>query len=135
LDVEDMLPDSADPLKLPLVEVAKPKYYFGRLLFDDGSPAVLDPPPWPGAGISINFPYCSQITIDAQGYFRVFFTPEQFEAVKEQRSRKNIYIPDFDTTGRSTARFAFPAAKLSLDKAEAGEMRIARPRRKDDQDK
>ena len=126
-----MLPDPMDPLKLTSVEVAKPRFYFGRLLFDDGSPAVLDPAPWPGAEISITFSYAGRITIDKEGYFKVFFTPNQFEAVKAQRNRKNIYIPDFERKGRSTARFGFPAEKLSLDKAEAGELRIAKPGPKD----
>ena len=121
---------STDRLKVKTVEVAKPRFYIGRLLFDDGSPATLDPPPWPGAEISITFSYAGRITLDEEGYFRVFFTPEQFENVKAKRIRKNIYIPDSERKGRSTALYAFPAMKLSLDKEEAGEIRIARPRAK-----
>jgi len=127
LDLEHM---STDRLKVKAVEVAKPRFYIGRLLFEDGSPAILDLPPWPGAEISITFSYAGRITLDEEGYFRVFFTSEQFENLKAKRIRKNIYIPDFERKGRSTARYAFPAMKLSLDKEEAGEIRIARPRPK-----
>jgi hypothetical protein len=127
LPIEQMSPDRS---KVKAVEVAKSRFYVGRLLFDDGSPAILDPPPWPGAEIFISFSYAGRITLDKEGYFRVFFTPEQFEEVKAQPIRRNIYIPDPETKGRGTALYAFPAAKLSLDKAEAGEVRIARPRPK-----
>jgi hypothetical protein len=125
LDLEHM---STDRLKVKPVEVAKPRFYIGRLLFDDGSPAILDPASLPGAEISILFPYAGIVTLDAEGFFRVFFTPKQFEDLKAKRIRKNIHIPDFERKGCSTARHAFPATKLSLDKEEAGEFRIARPR-------
>jgi hypothetical protein len=101
-----------------------------KILQHDGSPAVLDPPPWPGGEIMITFPYADRITVDGEGYFRVFFTPEQFKELKARRVEKNIYLPDFASKGSSTALYAFPAAKLSLDKAAAGEVRIASPRAK-----
>ena len=129
LDVENMSPDR---FKANAVEVAKPRFYFGRLLFEDDSPAILDRPPWPGAEISIEFSYAGRVTIDEEGYFKVFFTPEQFENVKAKHSRKNIYIPDFEAKGRSTARYAFPAMKLSLDKEQAGQIKIAKPRLKNE---
>jgi hypothetical protein len=118
---------STDLSKAQLVTVAGPKFYYGRLLFDDGKPAILDPPPWPGAEISVTFPFAGQITIDQEGYFRVFFTPDQFERLKQREARKNVYIPNFERRGRSTARVVFPASKLSLDKSEAGVVRIPRP--------
>ena len=31
------------------VQIDGPKFYYGRILSDDGSPPVLDPVPWPGA--------------------------------------------------------------------------------------
>jgi hypothetical protein len=119
---------SMDPSQVKTVKVAKPGIYLGRLLFEDGSPAVLDPPPWPGAEISLTFPFAGRITVDEQGYCKVFLTPGQFEEAKAQPVRKNVYVPDVEKKGRSTARYAFPAAKLSLDKDKAGEMRIPRPR-------
>jgi len=128
LPIEHM---STDRSKLKAVEVVKPRFYIGRLLFRDGSPAMLDPPPWPGAEISITFSYAGRITLDEEGYFRVFFTPEQFENVKAKRIRKNVYIPNSERKGRSTALYVFPATKLSLDKEDAGEIRIARPRPRD----
>jgi hypothetical protein len=124
LNLEDM---STDASKVNAVEIAKPGLFFGRLLFEDGSPAVLEPRPWPGAEIAITFPYAGRFTVDKKGYFGVFFTPEQFEAVKEKRVRKNVYIPYVLEKGRATARYAFPASILSPDREKAGEIRIQNP--------
>ena len=118
---------TVDRAKAKPIEVGRPKFYFGRLLFEDGSPPVLDPLPWPGAEISISWPYAGAVKVDTEGYFKVFFTPGQFEDLKAMKVRKNIYIPDFERRGTSTARFAFPAMELSTDKKKAGEMRIAKP--------
>ncbi len=109
------------------VRIGRPGYRHGRVLFEDGAPAVLEPVPWPGAEISVDFPYAGKATVDAQGYFKVYFTEEQYEAVKQRRVRRNIYIPYAEKKGRSSARFAFPAAELSPTQADAGVVKIPRP--------
>ncbi len=89
---------------------------------------MMDPRPWAGANISILFPFAGHVSIDDEGYFKVFFTPEQFQALKRETARKNVYIPSFDKKGYSTALYTYPAAKLSLDKKQAGIVVIGRPR-------
>ena len=113
---------AAEPFK-----IGRPKYYYGRILFDDGSPPVISPPPWPGAGIHLTFSYTGMVTPDAEGYFKVFFTNEQFEQVKAKKVRRNIYVPRFEHEGRSTALHAFPGSKLSQNKDAAGVVKIPRP--------
>ncbi len=115
--------DKAQPVK-----VRRPKYYYGRILFEDGSSPILDPVPWPGAEIRVDFPYAGDAAIDSQGYFKVYFTKEQYEEAKAQKARQNIYIPDYSDKGRSTARFAFPVASLCQDKTKAGVVKIPRPK-------
>jgi hypothetical protein len=115
--------DKAQPVK-----VRGPKYYYGRILFEDGSAPILNPPPWPGAEIQVDFPYAGGAAIDSQGYFKVHFSEEQYEKVKAEKVRKNIYIPDYSEKGQSTARFAFPVALLSQDKTKAGVVKIPRPK-------
>jgi len=110
------------------VIIRSPKFYYGRILFEDGSPPVIDPEPWPGAEIMVDFRYAGSPQINSQGYFKVFFTKEQYEKAKAQKVRKNIYIPDYSKKGRSTARFAFPLALLSQDKTKAGVVKIPRPK-------
>jgi len=110
------------------VKVAAPSYYYGRILFEDGSPPILDPPPWPGAEIMVDFPYSGPGDIDSQGYFKVSLTKEQYEKLIARKVRSNIYIPDLVERGRSSAKFAYPPNLLSQDKAKAGEVRIPRPK-------
>jgi hypothetical protein len=109
------------------VKIRRPSFYHGRLLFDDGSPALLNPVPWPGAEIRVEFPYASPSSLDAEGYFKVFFTQDQFDALKSRKVQKNIYIPSYEQRGRSRARFTFPAAKLSLRKDQAFVVKIPNP--------
>jgi hypothetical protein len=109
------------------VVVGQPGYFYGRILFEDGSPAILDPEPWPGGQISLSFPYAGQAELDEEGYFKVYFTPEQFEKMKARKVDRNIYVPSFEEKSRSTALHAYPAQDLSLEKEKAGELRIARP--------
>jgi hypothetical protein len=115
--------DKAQPIK-----VTPPSYYHGRLLFEDGSPAILDPPPWPGAEIHINIPYGGHTRIDSEGYFKVPMSKEQFEKAGATKPRRNIYIPDLIKRGRSRAEFTFPAHLLFPDKDKAGVLKIPRPK-------
>ncbi len=108
------------------VKIAAPQFYYGRILFGDGSPPVLDPAPWPGAEIHVDFSYAGSARVDSQGYFKVYFSREQYEMAKIDRSRENIYIPDYESKGTSTARFEFPVSKLSRNKELAGVVKIPR---------
>ena len=110
------------------VKVAAPSYYYGRILFEDGSPPILDPQPWPGAEIMVSFPYGGQGDFDAQGYFKLAMTAEQFEQLLNRKDRRNIYIPDLIRKGRSRAEFTFPANLLSPGRAKAGVVKIPRPK-------
>jgi hypothetical protein len=109
------------------VTIAKPQYYYGRILFEDGSPPILVPAPWPGATITVDFPYAGMPRIDSEGYFRVYFTKEQYEKLRADKVRKNIYIPSYEQKNSSTAKFAFPASELSRDKRKAGVVKIPFP--------
>ncbi|MFP6898067.1 MAG: hypothetical protein VCA38_15800 [Roseibacillus sp.] len=124
----DLVKMSIDPRNVVPVEVAKPRLYHGRVLFDDGSPAILDPAPWQGARIAVSFPYAGMVNLDKKGYFQLYFTPDQYAAMKARKIRKNIYLPDLDEKGSSRALYAFPAMDLSLEKEKAGVIRIAKPR-------
>jgi hypothetical protein len=120
---------SLDNQTVQPVTVAKPEYYYGRILFEDGSPPILVPAPWPGARISVDFPYAGPPHIDPDGYFKVCLTKEQYENLKTGKVRigKNIYIPSYTEKNVSTARFEFPGSKLSPDKQKAGVVKIPFP--------
>ena len=110
-----------------IVKVPAPKFYYGRILFEDGTAPKMEPAPWPGAKIIIDFPYAGSADPDDEGYFRVFFTEDQYDKIKSDKPRKNIYIPNPLEKGGSTARVAFPASLLSRDIAQAGTIKVPRP--------
>ena len=114
---------AAEQVQAKPLKVARPPYYYGRILFEDGSPPVLTPPPWPGAEIRVEFPYSGGAKPGADGYFQLFLEPEQFEKLKARKPSKNIYCPVRES-GSSVASETFPAELLSLDKAKAGVIRI-----------
>jgi hypothetical protein len=115
--------DKARPIK-----VTAPSYYYGRILFEDGSPPILDPPPWPGAEIRVDIRYGGFTEIDSEGYFKVSLTREHFEKLTTEKPRRNIYIPDLINKGRSRAELTYPANLLSRDKDKAGVVKIPRPK-------
>lgn len=113
--------------ELPIVKLDRPGYFHGRILFEDGSPPVLDPKPWPGAEIALSFSYAGRATVDSKGYFKVYFTKEQFEELKAKKARKNVYIPSYENKGGSTALYSFPVSRLSKEKKTAGVVKIRKP--------
>jgi hypothetical protein len=121
----DLLAASKEQTKA--LSILYPALYYGRILFEDGSVPILNPEPWPGAQITVDFPYAGIASIDSQGYFSVYFTDEQYEKATRDKERKNIYIPDYTRNGEATARFVFSVGLLSQDKAAAGVARIPRP--------
>jgi len=109
-------------------QVAGPTYYYGRILFEDGTPAVVDRKLWPRASeIRVEFPFSVYARPDGEGYVKVTFSPEQLAQAKAQKPDKNIWVPVNDQ-GNGGAVGTFPAEMLSTDKAKAGVVRIPKPR-------
>jgi hypothetical protein len=107
--------------------VAGPTYYYGRILFEDGTPAKVDRKLWPRASeITVEFPFSVYAHPDGEGYLQVSFSPEQLAQAKAQKPPKNIWVPVNDQ-GNGGAVGTFPVAMLSTDKAKAGVVRIPKP--------
>jgi hypothetical protein len=109
------------------IPVAVPGSYHGRILFEDGTPPILDPAPWPGAEIWADFPFAGMAHLDAQGYFKVVLTPEQLEQLRARKVRNNIYIPSYTEKGSSRGAATYPPELLSAEKEKAGVVRIPKP--------
>jgi hypothetical protein len=124
-----------DKQKVQPVKIGKPKFYHGRILFEDGFPPILDPVTWGRAEIGVHFPYIGIVPIDSGGYFRVYFTKAQYERIKAAKVRENIFFPSYEEKGMSTTRFVFPPSKLSLEKTKAGVVKIPKPGPKKDDSK
>ena len=114
-------------LKEGKVKIDKPKFYHGRILFEDGSAPILDPVLWQGAKIRVLFPSMGSVSTDSDGYFGVYFTLEQYELLKTTKGKGHIAIPNYAGGNSGTARFVFPVSKLSLETKEAGVVKIPRP--------
>lgn len=123
---DEMLTSDKDAAQA--IKVAGPAYYYGQILFEDGSPPTLDPAPWPGAEISVDFPYAGRGDLDSQGFFKLTMTPAQYEKLCARKVRRNIYVPDMVKTGQASAKFAFPGNLLCRDKTHAGVVKIPRPK-------
>jgi hypothetical protein len=101
----------------------KPAYY-GRVLFEDGKPAYIDSPPWPGARTYVKLP-SSQIgeipaVIDRDGCFTAYFTDKEFEQLYNWESEIAIYYPSFESKGLFVDHGTFPVELLSKEKSKAG---------------
>jgi hypothetical protein len=117
---------SHDPEDLQPVIVARPRLYHGRIVFEDGAPATANA--WMGRRLMVTFPHAGSARVNSDGWFQVCFTGEQFEKAKADKERRNIYIPSDAKWDEASAKFVFPASKLSHDRQKAGVVRIPRPR-------
>ncbi|MEM9237750.1 MAG: hypothetical protein AAGB14_13310, partial [Verrucomicrobiota bacterium] len=118
---------SRDPELAEAFLIERPRYYYGRIVFEDGTPAGGSrDQPWPGASVSVSFAYAGKPDLDEDGYFRVSFGPDQYDALLKRKPRKNIYVP-LEEKGRSRALHIFPAEKLSSHRKTAGVVKIPRP--------
>jgi hypothetical protein len=122
----------ADKAKTVNLEVTAKGILYGRVLFRDGSPAVVKPTPWPGAKTSILFPMGSRdrgvAEVDDEGYFAVNLSEREVEMLKSGRSRLIINVPTSEERRRKTMG-DFPFEKLAKDTSTAGIVKIARPER------
>lgn len=110
-----------------VVEHPETATYYGRVLFEEGRPAVLDPNVWKGrSGIFVSLPihHCE---VDEDGYFSAVYSTEQFAEHCELEKSGDIYLPVADQPNRHRFVAKFPVALMSADKAEAGVVRIPEP--------
>lgn len=118
---------SPDAKTVKPFQVSRPRFYHGRVLFKNGSPAHLEGKGWKGSQIAVNFPYAGLSEIDKEGYFKIVFTDEQLKALRERKERPNVYIPDVEDPLSRKALYVFPVHKLSTEKEKAGEIKIEAP--------
>jgi hypothetical protein len=100
--------------------------YYGRVLFDDGTPAAFDPGPWRRAKVHVDVLRGSG-DVDDQGYFRADLTEKEFDSLVTEKATYGIYCPVPGEEGVSTQVASFPAKLLSPDKSQAGIVKIFKP--------
>ena len=114
------------------IKIARKKVLYGRVLFEDGSPAVIKPPPWAGARTSItqwnvDLPMGSRIgEVDDDGYFELYLSENELEQLKTGKNWLSIDIPT-DEQGSRKQVGTFPFGLLATEKNKAGVVEIKRP--------
>ena len=112
------------------LEVISKNVLYGRVLFRDGSPAVIKPAPWPGAKTSVLMPMGSRARgiaeVDDDGYFAVNLSDTEIELLESRESHLIINVPTSEEH-RSKSMGDFPFEKLATVKNEAEILTIERP--------
>lgn len=115
---------SLEKEKASPVTVAGPKFFYGRILYEDGVP--VNKTPWVWNKILVSFPYVGNVQVEIDGYFKVCYTGDQYETAKTMKQRRNIHIANNNDWNKSLGQLVFPVSKLSFDKEKAGVVRIPR---------
>lgn len=116
------------------VTVGMNTLYYGRILFEDGSPAVIKPAPWPRARTKIDVVGKGEIRsiivdgLDDEGYFEIYLSPEQYEQFRAGKASFQVLVPYTDKNAYF-GQDVFAYDLLAEDRTKAGAARIARPGR------
>ena len=108
--------------------IARPGIYYGRILYENGKPAVPQTPPWTGAQVWIRLRYASpkddSIGIklgnaDSDGYFFFYLTDEQYEQLSADDHRIEIMHPSYEEENFSYIVDTFPLDMLVTERSNA----------------
>ncbi|MBN2588375.1 MAG: carboxypeptidase regulatory-like domain-containing protein [Sedimentisphaerales bacterium] len=101
------------------LKVTSKNIFYGRVLFPDGSPAVVKPEPWLGAKTRILLPMGGRARgvgeLDNEGYFSVQLSDSEIESMKSGTNKFVINIPLSEENQSSTVG-RFSIDKLSKNK-------------------
>ena len=98
--------------------------YYGRILYENGKPAVPPTSPWKGARVYAILRYTDATPthggrteklgdVDKQGYFMVCLSDEQLENIKNGKYRIEIYHPSHEREFNSSPIGTFPVEMLT----------------------
>jgi len=111
------------------------KLFYGRVLFEDGRPAVVSPTPWEGAtttltldetmlfGRPVGHAIHDVAEADAEGWFAVYFLDRELQNLQSGSATLRIRLPG-QRQDEWRSGGAFPFEKLAEEKAQAGTVTI-----------
>jgi type II secretory pathway component GspD/PulD (secretin)/beta-lactamase regulating signal transducer with metallopeptidase domain len=112
------------------IELVGKSVFYGRVLFEDGTPAVITPAPWREAATRILMPSGGRTRgladVEADGYFTLDLDDSETEALALGNSRLQISVPT-DQERRANNVGEFPYEKLAKDRSKAGTVTVKRP--------
>ncbi len=108
-----------------VIKIDRPNIYYGRVLYENGMPLILEVLPWKGATVSAGLRYSPKgaanlVTerirdVDKEGYFFVYLTDTQIEQIKAGNYSIEIFHPSYIKIG-SCYLIKFPFESLSTEK-------------------
>ncbi len=109
--------------------------YYGRILYENGKPAIPPASPWKGARVYARLRYTEATSthggrterlgdVDKQGYFTACLSDEQLENIKNGKYRIEINHPYYEDEFTTYAIGTFPAEMLSQDRDAAKGYRL-----------
>lgn len=92
--------------KAGIITIKRPQTYYGRILYENGRPAVLPVVPWPGAQIQITLRDARTMSpgwmaqpihfkLDSEGYFAACLSDKLLREIKEGRLEMAISHPSY----------------------------------------
>jgi hypothetical protein len=115
--------------KAGAVRVRRPHPYYGRILYENGKPAVPETPPWPGAKVYVAI-RCAPATatdgwhsitvaVDSEGYFTVCLTDEELEHLRTGTYQIDIAHPSYEYSMTTYGIGTFPCEMLATEASQA----------------
>ena len=118
---------SSQPDEAGVLRITRPKVYYGRILYENGRPAVPETAPWPGARVLAVLRYTPATSrsggmteeladVDKQGYFAVLLTDTELKRIKDGELKIQIYHPSYEEARHSSPIGIFPGKMLSAER-------------------
>ena len=115
---------SMDKEKAGTLNINRPAFYYGRILYEDGKPAVPPVMPWNGAKVSIRLRGTPATwkdggitehlgNLDDQGSFSIILTDEQLKKVEAREYSLEIMHPSYEEERHSYPIGKFPVELLN----------------------
>ncbi|NQV33264.1 MAG: hypothetical protein HQ515_11260, partial [Phycisphaeraceae bacterium] len=115
-----------------VLELKSKQIYYGRVLFDDGSPASSS-----YTNISIYRAGSRSVSlgeVEEDGYFKIHLDESKFEMLKSRGMPMEICVTGSDRSRLRGFIGVYPFERLSRDRATAGDVRILNPQKPFTQD-
>lgn len=114
--------------KAGAVIIARPHTYYGRILYENGRPAVPEMPPWPRAKVCVRIRYTPASAtdggvvedlsdVDREGYFAMCLTGEELEHLRTGTYQIEICHPSYEDAMITCRIGTFPCEMLGTDRA------------------
>ena len=119
-----------------VIVIERPQVYYGRILYENGRPAVPPAAPWPGARVGVRLqasqpaprsPMVSQVflELDKEGYFTAYLTNQALGQIRNGQMRMQISHPSYTEERHSSYIGLYPVEMLATRRDSAKSYTLA----------